>query len=313
MPGNAAFWDVVANVLSQYPYLDEQGISTYSFIASSFATTELNITSLVDGHYGAYLLPVFHPSNSSDSLKAAITKLFADATAPYPSQFFKSITVQTYPDFWAWYSVNNGPNDAGHNQVLGSRLLDEEALTGNFTALKETYKAITPPGSISSVYLVGGKNVMNAVPRGGSNAVNPAWRKAYVHSRECFAKHLVKGQLLMESVIGVRWNPLDTAEKARQENLLTNTYVEALRQLAPDMGAYVNEVWVLNLVRFPRLLLISVKADPNEPNFQHAFWGENYPRLLGIKRKVDPTDVFWCTPCVGNERWRTFDDMLCKF
>ena len=35
--------------------------------------------------------------------------------------------------------------------------------------------------------------------------------------------------------------------------------------------------------------------------------------LLGIKRKVDPTDVVWCTACVGNERGRTFDDMLCKF
>ena len=214
MPGNAAFWDVVANVLSQYPYLDEQGISTYSFIASSFATAESNITSLVDGHFGAFLLPVLHPSNSSDSLEAAITKLFADATAPYPYQFFKSITVPTYPDFWAWYSVNNGPNDAGHNQILGLRLLDEEALTGNLTALIETYKAITPPGSISSVYLVSGKNAMNALPRGGNNTINLAWRKGYVHSRECFPNHLTNGLLLMASVIGVRWNSLDTAEKA---------------------------------------------------------------------------------------------------
>jgi hypothetical protein len=30
--------------------------------------------------------------------------------------------------------------------------------------------------------------------------------------------------------------------QAQQENLLTNVYVEALRQLAPDMGAYQNEV-----------------------------------------------------------------------
>jgi hypothetical protein len=54
------------------------------------------------------------------------------------------------------------------------------------------------------------------------------------------------------------------------------------------------------------------QADPSEPNFQQAFWGDNYPRLLEIKRKVDPTDVFWCTPCVGNERWHVVDDVLCK-
>ena len=68
----------------------------------------------------------------------------------------------------------------------------------------------------------------------------------------------------------------------------------ALRQVAPDMGAYINE------------------ADPNEPNFQQAFWGENYPRLLEIKRRVDPNDVLWCKPCVGNERWKEVGDLLCK-
>lgn len=198
-PGNAAFWDVISYILSQYPALDDQGISVYSFMVASFASAELNITSPIDGYIGAFSIPALHPSNSSDSLNAAITKLFSDATAAYPFQFFTSVTAQTYPDFWAWYSVNNGPNDAGHDQVLGSRLLDRKALTGNLTALKETFKAITPASSITSVYLVGGKNVMNAQPRGGSNAVNPAWRKAYVHSRKfpppCWAMVL----LLMKS------------------------------------------------------------------------------------------------------------------
>jgi hypothetical protein len=60
------------------------------------------------------------------------------------------------------------------------------------------------------------------------------------------------------------------------------------------MGAYLNE------------------ADANEPNFQQAFWGDNYARLLEIKRKVDPNDAFWCTPCVGNERWEEVGDLLCK-
>jgi hypothetical protein len=25
--------------------------------------------------------------------------------------------------------------------------------------------------------------------------------------------------------------------------------------------------------------------------------------MLAVKRSVDPEDVIWCTPCVGNERW----------
>lgn len=75
---------------------------------------------------------------------------------------------------------------------------------------------------------------------------------------------------------------------------MTHTYVEALRELAPDMGSYINE------------------ADPNEPDFQHAFWGDNYNRLLDIKRKYDPSDVLWCRQCVGNEGWMEVDDMLCR-
>lgn len=75
------------------------------------------------------------------------------------------------------------------------------------------------------------------------------------------------------------------------------------------------------------------QANPEEPNWQHEFWGVNYPRLyvfslffrpepcrlltwchhrLSIKRAVDPNDVFWCTPCVGNDRWKQVGDRLCR-
>jgi FAD/FMN-containing dehydrogenase len=31
------------------------------------------------------------------------------------------------------------------------------------------------------------------------------------------------------------------------------------------------------------------------------FWGEKYDRLLGIKKRVDPTGVFVCNRCVGGD------------
>jgi len=43
-------------------------------------------------------------------------------------------------------------------------------------------------------------------------------------------------------VLGVQWQPFDNAGKKEQTALLDNVYTEALRKLAPDMGAYVNEV-----------------------------------------------------------------------
>jgi hypothetical protein len=113
-------------------------------------------------------------------------------------------------------------------------------------------------------------------------------------------------------VVGVEWKPFHLAEKAEQEDLLTNTYVEAWRKLAPDTGSYVNEVCLHFLGNWVETELTVLKADVNEPNFQQAFWGDSYPRLLSIKKDVDPDDVFWCHPCVGNEGWKVVDDVLCR-
>ena len=57
-----------------------------------------------------------------------------------------------------------------------------------------------------------------------------------------------------KAVIARGWTPHDTAAKAKQENLMTHTYVKALRQLAPDMGAYINEVRNVYLRCFNYLL-----------------------------------------------------------
>jgi hypothetical protein len=62
-------------------------------------------------------------------------------------------------------------------------LLDEATLSGNQTALKEALKGYIGEGLTASgtLYLLGGKGVWDAQPRGGSDAVNPAWRKALGH------------------------------------------------------------------------------------------------------------------------------------
>lgn len=236
-PGNEAYWDVVSYIISRFPELDDQGISCYSFIVNGFLIP--NETSTANVYYGQFMLPLLHPTNSSESLAEALSKILKEALLPFPGQFVTSITTQSYTDFWEFYSVNNGPLDGGHDQVLGSRLLDGKAIA-NQTALKETYKTIAGDGDIVSLFLVGGKNVWNAKPRGGGNAVNPAWRKAYIHTRKFF--HPQIKFVADRSVVGVSWAPFDAAGQATQRDKLTNVWVEALRKLAPDSGAYINEV-----------------------------------------------------------------------
>jgi len=68
--------------------------------------------------------------------------------------------------------------------------------------------------------------------------------------------------------------------------------MKIIRDATPGAGSYVNE------------------ADYFEPGWQQSFWGENYPRLLQIKREVDPDGLFWCHHCVGSEAWT--DDGMCR-
>jgi len=61
--------------------------------------------------------------------------------------------------------------------------------------------------------------------------------------------------------------------------------MDALRVAAPDAGAYVNE------------------CDYFQPDWQQAFWGGHYPRLLRVKRRYDPDGLFTVHHGVGSEGW----------
>jgi Berberine and berberine like len=38
-----------------------------------------------------------------------------------------------------------------------------------------------------------------------------------------------------------------------------------------------------------------------EPDWQNVFWGAKYDRLLSIKERIDPTNLFVCNRCVGTD------------
>ncbi|CAM5352756.1 BBE domain-containing protein [Rhodanobacter lindaniclasticus] len=59
----------------------------------------------------------------------------------------------------------------------------------------------------------------------------------------------------------------------------------ALRKIAPDAGAYVSE------------------SNYFRRDWQRAFWGTNYPRLLAAKRRYDPHGLFFVHHGVGSEGW----------
>ncbi|WP_036169758.1 FAD-binding oxidoreductase [Massilia sp. 9096] len=74
-------------------------------------------------------------------------------------------------------------------------------------------------------------------------------------------------------------------EEARARGKAIRGAMDSLRQAAPGAGAYVSE------------------SDYFEANWQQTYWGSNYPRLLGIKRRYDPDGLFTVRHGVGSEDW----------
>ena len=83
---------------------------------------------------------------------------------------------------------------------------------------------------------------------------------------------------------GVRGHEPDVeaGQKSRQE---IHKCVNQLRALVPDGGAYVSE------------------SDFFQENWQQAYWGSNYARLASVKKKYDPTGLFFVHNGVGSEEW----------
>jgi hypothetical protein len=83
---------------------------------------------------------------------------------------------------------------------------------------------------------------------------------------------------------GVRGHEPDTvaARKARDR---VHRSMSELRALAPKGGAYVSE------------------SNFFEEDWQHSYWGSNYPRLALIKKKYDPSGLFVVHNGIGSEEW----------
>ncbi|PVH83979.1 FAD-binding domain-containing protein [Cadophora sp. DSE1049] len=97
---------------------------------------------------------------------------------------------------------------------------------------------------------------------GSDVSANPGWRKAVV------------------LVVGMK-------DEAR------GVSVDGLRELAPEMGAYINE------------------GSTTSKNWTSSFWGTNYPRLSTLKSSLDPNMTFWISPGINAHYMEAMDGRAC--
>ncbi|MFC4891738.1 FAD-binding protein [Pseudofrancisella aestuarii] len=118
----------------------------------------------------------------------------------------------------------------------------------------------------------------DAITRGKETSTNPTVYDAAT---------LVLMSAGTNNIFGDRNTP-----KAQKQVQDINKAMSMIKSLAPNAGTYVNE------------------ADYFEPNWQQAFWGDNYSKLFQIKQKYDPNGLFYCHHCVGSESWQ--EGGMCK-
>lgn len=154
------------------------------------------------------------------------------------------------------------------NVASGSRLFpranfEDEGL------LNETFANIRLSSERNRVIV--GFNIKATSPGTGpeDNAVNPAWREN-----------------LLFAIQSVRWGVNATTDQIWEARRgFTFGDMQRWRDVSPGAGSYLAE------------------SDRLEPNFQQAFYGDKYPRLLELKRRFDPGDVFYAATAVGSEFW----------
>ncbi|KIW86249.1 hypothetical protein Z517_01644 [Fonsecaea pedrosoi CBS 271.37] len=270
------FWSLVAYFHNQLPELSDAGVMGYYFIVPNNSAAQpdpIRMGSVV----GFWFVPNKTVEETQQILTPLEERLRNNTYNWTDTVFVESIAVpvEDFTKFWLTYGA---AQSVGSEVRLGSRLLDKAALKTDPAKLKKLFEQTTSNPQYSILgHVVAGKGVKtvkNGIP-GGNNSVLPAWRDAYTHI-----------------VLPRSWAFLNETAKVATTTHLREVEVEALRELAPNTGAYVNE------------------ADPTEPNWQKTFWGSNYPRLLQLKRHWDPKGVFWCVPCVGHkDGWEVVSDV----
>ncbi|KAK3346060.1 hypothetical protein B0T25DRAFT_267723 [Lasiosphaeria hispida] len=178
--------------------------------------------------------------------------------------------ITEYASFYRAFNGSFGPEQVGASVGhAGSRLFprDNFAVPAKRNATLAAVRYAIEAGGV----LVGYNIRPAANPAANqANAVNPAWR----NSTGFF---ILGGPSLPATATD--------AEIAAAAKTLTTDWMKRWRDVSPGSGAYMSE------------------GDINEPDFQQAFYGSYYQRLYALKKKYDPTGLFYAPTAVGSEDW----------
>ncbi|PFH62848.1 hypothetical protein XA68_11629 [Ophiocordyceps unilateralis] len=270
--------ELAPDLLSKLPDAIDAGLLGWTAIADNVLNPVPVAGSPVAGNVsGLYGVNAVLDTNDAADAHRVLKPLADVIQAKWKGKAKLWMETTPYPSYLAYVTGVYAPRPGGYGWWEVSRLLDKKTLSGDTKALGRALQAVKSNRGNLFAMTLAGKGVQEVKPPGGGNSVNPAWRVAYA--------------LAMTSLTFRSTDP--NVSKDTRDFL--NKAWQPLRDLTPQTGSNIDE------------------GMPYEKDWQHTFWGSNYERLAKIKRRVDPDDVLWCSPCVGNERWRQGQDgRLCR-
>lgn len=214
-------------------------------------------------------------NSTGDFVQNTVLAPFINVLAQLAIPSRSSFTTLTYRDHYDTYM---GPLPYGHLAVesyqFGGRLIPRAVVKEDNQSLQAAIQNVTSQGVIA----VGTASSWAAPARGPANAVFPPWRDA-----------LIQLQLL------TIWDPTNWDKMLADQKRITDEIVPQFAAITPGSGAYLNE------------------ADFNEPQWKETFFGSNYDRLMLIKKKWDPENLFYVFKGVGSEAWTVGSDgRMCR-
>ncbi|KAH8674205.1 hypothetical protein BX600DRAFT_433794 [Xylariales sp. PMI_506] len=257
------FLDAIATLYTVVPNLVEAGFAGYS------AWQYYGQAPLFDNYTTGYTHAIYMFNRTSADVVTA-GQVLIDKINQFNTTLDVAASYLTYPDYWSFfYNVSNSVSPVGIMAAGGSRLLDAPSLS-NHTAVRDMVAVLAGQAGdyvVNNIAMVSGGKVWEDASQEHS-AILPAWRTAVAH------------QIVSRAI-------LDPTKWQQIHDDITYNRVAALKKLAPNTGAYMNE------------------ADAYDPDWKVDFFGTNYGRLQAIKSRYDPHSLFYCPTCVGSDKWET--------
>lgn len=171
--------EVLGSFSSFIPDMMDAGLAGYMVLGAGLDSPSPYLPPSIDGFEGQLAL-----FDKGEAEWNAIIKPFNETlNTRFKGQAKLIALTQEYNSYNDWLQVVADNNPAGVNAWMASRLLDKEALSNQEVMGKTLWNAGSNPDTGSVFFfLVGGKGV---AANKGLNAVNPAWRSAYVHTSKC--------------------------------------------------------------------------------------------------------------------------------